>query len=42
MKATEELTQKTAKLVDWADYQKGSIVSRKMIQKKTGSVMIRS
>jgi quercetin dioxygenase-like cupin family protein len=34
----EELTQKTAKLADWADYQKGSIVSRKIIQKETGSV----
>src|ERR1035438_666336 len=34
---TEELTQKAAQLVDWADYQKGSIVSRKLIQKETGS-----
>ncbi|MFA5974650.1 MAG: cupin domain-containing protein [Elusimicrobiota bacterium] len=33
----EELAQKAAKLVDWADYQKGSIVSRKIIQKETGS-----
>jgi quercetin dioxygenase-like cupin family protein len=34
---SEELTQRAARLVDWADYQKGSIVSRKMIQKETGS-----
>lgn len=33
-----ELTQKPAMLKDWADYQKGSIVSRKIIQKEAGSV----
>jgi len=35
---TEELTQKAATLKDWADYQRGSIVSRKIIQKEAGSV----
>ena len=34
----EELTQKPAMLKDWADYQKGSIVSRKIIQKEAGSI----
>jgi quercetin dioxygenase-like cupin family protein len=34
----EELTQKSARLADFAAYQKESIVSRKIIQKKTGSV----
>ena len=33
-----ELTEKTAKLIDWADYQTGSIVSRKIIQKEAGSI----
>ena len=35
---TEGLTQKPAQLKDWADYQVGSIVSRKIIQKETGTV----
>ena len=34
----EELTQRPTTLKDWADYQKGSIVSRKIIQKESGSV----
>lgn len=34
----EELTRQTARLTDWADYQRGSIVSRKIIQKEAGSV----
>jgi quercetin dioxygenase-like cupin family protein len=34
----EELTQRAIALVEWADYQTGSIVSRKIIQKETGSV----
>jgi len=34
----QDLTQKTAMLKDWADYQSGSIVSRKIIQKETGAV----
>ena len=34
----DELTQKPAMLKDWTDYQNGSIVSRKIIQKETGSI----
>jgi quercetin dioxygenase-like cupin family protein len=37
-KRVEDLSSQPAKLVDWADYQTESIVSRKLIQKPTGSV----
>jgi quercetin dioxygenase-like cupin family protein len=37
-KSVEELSSGPAELSDWGDYQAGSIVSRKIIQKPTGSV----
>lgn len=33
-----DLPTKPTKITDWSDYQKGSIVSRKIIQKQTGNV----
>ncbi len=37
-KRIEDLCTQPAPLVDWSDYQTESIVSRKLIQKPTGSV----
>jgi quercetin dioxygenase-like cupin family protein len=40
MAENEETTPKSAKLIDLVDYQAGSIVSREIISKKTGTVTL--
>ncbi len=37
-KSRKDLLAKVVKLIDLADYQKGSVVSRTIIEKKTGTV----
>ena len=40
MKDTDKLKAQAIKVVDMIDYQKGSVVSREIISKKTGTVTL--
>lgn len=40
MAENEKTTPKSAKLIDLVDYQTGSVVSREIISKKTGTVTL--
>ena len=40
MESNEKLLAKAIRLIDLADYQEGSIVSRTIIKKKTGTVTL--